>query len=134
MEEQIEIEALWSREKYRVMYFSQRHYDEIRGVLKRGTDLKRVEILIEEAVTLEPTKGSIINAYQHMWGYFKKYALLSERDTYINKMSAFENDEIEGKELMDFILQLAAKYEVNYLLKSTILDETLHKGTSVNGK
>ena len=28
-------------------------------------------MMIEHAITIEPSQGSVINAYDHMWGYFK---------------------------------------------------------------
>ncbi|QTD43228.1 YbgA family protein [Sporosarcina sp. Te-1] len=111
----------WSREKYRVMFHSQKHYNEIREVLKRGTDLERVDQLIEEAGKAEPTKGSICNAYQHMWGYFKKYASEEEREVYISMLDAFIDDKVGSEELLAYLNQLAVKYEVEYLLQSTIL-------------
>ncbi|MBB4824939.1 uncharacterized protein YbgA (DUF1722 family) [Sporosarcina luteola] len=111
----------WSREKYRVMFHSQKHYNEIREVLKRGTELERVDQLIEEAVALQPTQGSICNAYQHMWGYFKKYATEEEKAAYVSKLNGFTQNKLDSEELLAYLRQLAVRYRVEYLLKSTIL-------------
>lgn len=119
---QREVEVLWSQEKYRVMYFSQQHYNEIRKVMKSGAEIHRVKELIEEAISLKPTTGSILNAYQHMWGYFKKYASLEEKQASASKSAAFSNGQLEPSELLVFIRELALKYEVDYLLQSTILE------------
>ncbi|MDW0114880.1 YbgA family protein [Sporosarcina saromensis] len=116
-----EIDKLWSREKYKVMFYSQKHYNEIRSVLKSGVDVERVKTLIDEAFTLRPSIGSVLNAYQHMWGYFKKYASAQERQTYVLKANAFSTGEVEARELLMLIRELALKYEVDYLLQSTIL-------------
>ncbi|MHC8515548.1 YbgA family protein [Sporosarcina sp. ITBMC105] len=116
-----EIDKLWSREKYKVMFYSQKHYNEIRSVLKSGVDVERVKTLIEEAFTLRPSIGSVLNAYQHMWGYFKKYASAQERQAYVLKANAFSTGEGEARELLMLIRELALKYEVDYLLQSTIL-------------
>ncbi|GKV56539.1 hypothetical protein NCCP2222_24860 [Sporosarcina sp. NCCP-2222] len=113
----------WSREKYRVMFHSQKHYNEIREVLKQGTDMARVDQLIEEAGKINPTKGSVCNAYQHMWGYFKKYATEEEKEAYRSKLDAFMDDQLGSEELLSFLRQLALRYKVEYLLKSTILVE-----------
>jgi len=111
----------WSREKYRVMFHSQKHYNEIREVLKQGTDMARVDQLIEEAGKINPTKGSVCNAYQHMWGYFKKYATEEEKEAYRSKLDAFMDDKLGSDDLLAYLKQLAVKYEVEYLLQSTIL-------------
>ncbi|MEZ7172257.1 YbgA family protein [Sporosarcina sp. OR05] len=116
-----EIDKLWSLEKYKVMFYSQKHYNEIRSVLKSGVDVERVKTLIDDAFTLRPSIGSVLNAYQHMWGYFKKYASAQERQTYVLKANAFSTGEVEVRELLMLIRELALKYEVDYLLQSTIL-------------
>ena len=41
-------------------------------MLKGDPSLKEVQNEIANALAITPTKGSIINAYDHMWGYFKK--------------------------------------------------------------
>ncbi|MCG3088441.1 YbgA family protein [Sporosarcina cyprini] len=114
-------QQLWSREKYRVMFHSQKHYNEIREVLKQGKDIERVDQLIEEAGKIEPTKGSVSNAYQHMWGYFKKNATEEEREAYRSKLDAFMDDKLGSDDLLAYLKRLAVKYGVEYLLKSTIL-------------
>ena len=123
MNELTKMQQRWSQEKYRVMFHSQKHYNEIREVLKKGTDIERVDQLIEEAGKIEPTKGSVCNAYQHMWGYFKKYATEEEREAYLSKLDAFMDDNLGSEELLSFLRQLALRYKVEYLLKSTILVE-----------
>ncbi len=65
------MEQLWAHEKYRVMFHSQKHYNEIREVLKGAVSYETVEGLIMEATKVSPTKGSMMNAIDHMWGYFR---------------------------------------------------------------
>lgn len=121
MNKRKEIDKLWSREKYKVMFYSQKHYNEIRSVLKSGVDVERVKTLIDEAFTRRPSIGSVLNAYQHIWSYFKKYASAQERQAFILKANAFSTGEVEARELLMFIRVLALKYEVGYLLQSTLL-------------
>lgn len=121
MNKRKEIDKLWSREKYKVMFYSQKHYNEIRSVLKDGIDVERVKTLIEEAFALSPSTGSMVNAYQHMWGYFRKHASLEEKQASASMLAAFRNGQVEARELLLFIRELALKYEVEYLLQSTIL-------------
>ncbi|WP_341667296.1 YbgA family protein [Virgibacillus halodenitrificans] len=115
------IEKLWAQEKYRVMFHSQRYYNLIREMLKKDSSLEEIERLIDEAIHVQPTKGSVINTYQHMWGYFKKYATKEEKIAFQEKLEQFQNDELDKQELVMCIRLLAEKYQVNYLLNSTLL-------------
>lgn len=123
MTDKRDAEVLWSREKYRVMAHSQQHYNEIREVLKESPESSRIRELIAEAAAMQPTKGSIINAYQHMWGYFKKRASEKEKVRYSLLLDSFREGYSDEAQLFAYIWQLAVKYEVDYLLKSTILSE-----------
>ncbi|MHC0553073.1 hypothetical protein [Salinicoccus sp. CNSTN-B1] len=56
MEERREVELLWAREKYRVMYHSQQHYDRLREALKSDAGITEVRGLIEDAVAVPRPK------------------------------------------------------------------------------
>ena len=71
MKERGKIEKLWREEKYRVLFHDQNSYHSIRTLLKSPTTLDEVEEHIANALTITLTKGSVINAFEHMWGYFK---------------------------------------------------------------
>lgn len=122
MNERRMMEELWSREKYRVMYHSQAHYDCIRQTLKGQPDLKEIEMLISEAVKIPATPGSVRNAVQHMWGYFKKQADEEEKEEYRRLMDGFSSGSTREEDLLLFLRRLAEKYDVEYLLNSTILE------------
>ncbi|AIF44386.1 YbgA family protein [Virgibacillus sp. SK37] len=115
-------EKLWSQEKYRVMFHSQRYYNHIREALKQDSSLEEIKRLIDEAIHVQPTKGSVINTYQHMWGYFKKYATREEKIAFQEKLEQFQNEVSDKQELVMFIRLLAEKYQVDYLLNSTLLN------------
>ena len=121
MNQRFEMEKLWRHEKYLVMYHSQNHYNQIREILKTDCDLKDIKRLIEEAKRTKPTKGSIINTYQHMWGYFKKYATDEEKALYQQKQQDFSENQLSEEALLEFIRSLAEKYNVKYLLNSSLL-------------
>lgn len=123
MTQRSEMEKLWRHEKYLVMYHSQNHYNQIREALKTDCDLNKLESLIEDAKKVTPTKGSIINAYQHMWGYFKKMATDEEKAAYHQSQQVFSDNEWSEETLLDFIRSLAMKYDVKYLLNSSVLDQ-----------
>ncbi|WP_213421473.1 YbgA family protein [Bhargavaea massiliensis] len=122
MNKRRQMEDLWSREKYRVMYHSQVHYGRIRETLKGNPTFADIESLIGEAVRTPPTPGSVRNAVQHMWGYFKKQADESERQEYRILLERFSSGSAREEELLSFIRRLAEKYRAGYLLGSTILE------------
>ena len=116
-----EIEKKWAREKYKVMMHSQKHYNLIREVLKKNVNMEELTNLIEESYEVKPTKGSVENTYNHIWGYFKKICTEEEREASKQMKAGFMNDEISRDELLKFISHLADKYKVEYLQNSSIL-------------
>ena len=106
----------YGEEKYNVLYHSQQHYNYIRELLKQSPTLNEVQLTINEALQTTPSNGSIINAYDHMWGYFKHKANEIENKSAQLKAD-FKQDNVQSKELLIFIKYLADKYEVSYLQK-----------------
>lgn len=122
MKERGYIEKLWREEKYNVLYHSQQHYNYIRELLKQSPTLNEVQLTINEALQTTPSNGSIINAYDHMWGYFKHKANEIEKNKSAQLKADFKQDNVQSKELLIFIKYLADKYKVSYLQKSTLLN------------
>lgn len=118
MASRFELEKLWREEKYKVMYFSQRHYNLIRELLKDDPSMKELESYIQEAYSLMPTKGSKTNAYEHMWGYFKNRATADEKEKFFTLLEHAEDEQL----IRIYLFNLAKKYEVKYLIDSTILN------------
>ncbi len=112
-------EKLWREEKYRVMFHSQKHYNQLRQAMRDLLPHEQIEQLIEEALQQTPTNGSMRNACQHMWGYFRKVATIEEKQQYEQLL-------ITGKitALLYFLQQLAIQYNITYLRESTILNIT----------
>ncbi|KTT81069.1 YbgA family protein [Mammaliicoccus sciuri] len=121
MRKRSDIEKLWRNEKYNVMMHSQKSYLNIRESLKRDITYDDLQSKIDDAKDIVPTKGSIINTYDHMWGYFKKIATEEERNQYLKYKSQYQENEIQYQCLITFIYKLAVKYNQKYLLESTIL-------------
>lgn len=121
MRKRSDIEKLWRNEKYNVMMHSQKSYLNIRESLKRDITYDDLQSKIDDAKDIVPTKGSIINTYDHMWGYFKKIATEEECNQYLKYKSQYQENEIQYQCLITFIYKLAVKYNQKYLLESTIL-------------
>ena len=109
-------EKLWREEKYRVMFHSQKHYDQLRQAMRDLLPHEQIEQLIQDGLQHPPSEGSMRNACQHMWGYFRKVAMSEEKQRYEQLLQA---GDIET--LLCFLQQLATQYNVTYLQNSTIL-------------
>ena len=83
------------------MYHSQQHYNYIRELLKQSPTLNEVQLTINEALQTTPSNGSIINAYDHMWGYFKHKANEIENKSAQLKAD-FKQDNVQSKRIADF--------------------------------
>lgn len=71
MKERGHIEQLWREEKYHVLLHSQQSYQMIRNALKTDLSLHQVQQMIDDALLIEPSIGSVCNAFDRMWGYLK---------------------------------------------------------------
>ncbi|QIH77186.1 DUF1722 domain-containing protein [Macrococcoides canis] len=113
------VELLWKEEKYKVMYYSQKKYLLIRQKLNNGLDEPKVlEDIIAVTYNMQPSEGSMRNSFEHMWGYFKKIAGEEEKAHFFNLLSdVTHNDRL----IRDYLLLLATRYNVSYLLQSSIL-------------
>ena len=114
--EQKMTEILWREEKYHVMFYSQKHYNQIRQAMREQQPYAVIAQLVSQALNETPTIGSMQNACQHMWGYFKKLASTNEKELYRKLL-----DERNFEQLLNFLRQLAKTYNVTYLLESRIL-------------
>ena len=123
MKERGKIEKLWREEKYRVLLHDQNAYNIIRALLKESPSLEEVQFQINEAINHSPTTGSIINAYEHMWGYFKNIATENEKHKALMLKDDFMNHQIELDTLLSYLSQLANKYDIKYLQESTVLNK-----------
>lgn len=80
MKERGYIEQLWREEKYHVLLHSQQSYQMIRNALKTDLSLHQVQQMIDVALLIEPSIGSVCNAFDHMWGYLKKNVRMKKKD------------------------------------------------------
>ncbi|WP_147075884.1 DUF1722 domain-containing protein, partial [Staphylococcus xylosus] len=98
-------------------------YKAIREKLKYSTTIEEIETLINEAINTTPSKGSIVNAYDHMWGYFKRKCSSSERNLHNYLKEAFKKEEIDETYLLQFLKSMANYYDMSYIKTSTIIQK-----------
>ncbi len=115
------IEKLWREEKYRVLLHSQSHYNAIRERLKHKPSYNEINLMVKEAIQIAPSQGSVMNAYDHMWGYFKKLATEEEKETATKLKHQFKHQDIPIEDLLSFLRSLAYQYDVQYLKDSSVL-------------
>ncbi|MEL5723090.1 DUF1722 domain-containing protein [Lactiplantibacillus pentosus] len=86
-----EWQRVWAWQKYWVMARSQQHYNALR-TLARGNQWSaqkaaRFEQLLLEVEKIPPTTATLTNAYQHVWGYFKRDSTEAEKQRYLDLLA-----------------------------------------------
>ena len=99
----------WAAEKYLVMAHSQAHYNALR-LLFKGNQWMQEKALEFERLLKE--------AYQHIWGYFKKKATSPEKDRYKELDQSLET---RSADMHQFLRVLTQKYQPAYLVQSRIM-------------
>ena len=114
------LEKEWSKYKYSVLEASPAHYQEIRNLLKDKNNFPALQFytIIEDAFECEKSQGHIVNALQHVWGYFKNIADDKEKSRFYRLIADVMQDEISPLRAKSFLLKLAEKYNQEYLLNS----------------
>ncbi|ALV21873.1 UV DNA damage repair endonuclease UvsE [Carnobacterium antarcticum] len=114
------LEKEWARYKYNILEHDPNRYQEIRSLLKGKEGYPVIEFyaLIDQALTIEPSQGTQINAASHVWGYFKDEATENEKKKYASYIGSFKKGTYSIKAIKSLLLKMAAKYENTYLLNS----------------
>lgn len=115
-------QTLWARNKYLVLSHSSKIYLEIRQYLKSDSvEAVHVQDLIDQAIALPENRGQVCNAFQHVWGYFKKKVSTSEKEDFMHLLLRYQSGQAEQKDLVRAVRDLLVKYPNPYLQKSTLL-------------
>lgn len=117
-------QELWAQNKYLVLSKSQKIYLRIREYLKtEAPELAVLEAYIDQAQAMPEDRGQVINAYQHVWGYFKKLATDQEKVDFMNLLSAYREGQVEQDQLAEAARRLLASYPNDYLGQSKLLEQ-----------
>lgn len=116
------IQQGWATWKYFVMSRSQQQYNDIRQLFSSNqwSDEKESSFyfILAESQQTTPSLGSLRNAYQHVWGYFKKAATSEEKEAFQTNLAALT---MLNDPLKPFLRELTIKYDIPYLLASKLL-------------
>ena len=121
-------QQLWARNKYLVLSHSSNIYNEIRQYLKNEqVELSHVQELIDRACQIPEHRGQVCNAFQHIWGYFKKKATDVERKDYMLLLDRYRFGQASKEDLIAKTRDLLDRYPNRYLQHSTLLKGDAHE-------
>ena len=121
-------QQLWARNKYLVLSHSSNIYNEIRQYLKNEeVELSHVKKLIDRACQIPEHRGQVCNAFQHIWGYFKKKATDVERRDYMLLLDRYRFGQASKQDLIAKTRDLLDRYPNTYLQHSTLLKGDSHE-------
>ena len=121
-------QQLWARNKYLVLSHSSNIYNEIRQHLKQEVvEVSHVQELIDRACQIPEHRGQVYNAFQHIWGYFKKKATDAERKDYMLLLDRYRFGQASKKDVIAKTRDLLDRYPNTYLQHSTLLKGDVHE-------
>ena len=121
-------QQLWARNKYLVLSHSSNIYNEIRQYLKNEqVELSLVQEMIDRACQIPEHRGQVCNAFQHIWGYFKKKATDVERKDYMLLLDRYRFGQASKEDLINKTRDLLERYPNAYLQDSTLLKGDSHE-------
>ena len=124
-------QQLWARNKYLVLSHSNNIYNEIRQYLKNEeVEVSQVQEMINRACQIPEHRGQVCNAFQHIWGYFKKKATDAERKEYMILLDRYRFGQASKKDLIAKTRDLLERYPNAYLQHSTLLKGDCHETLS----
>ena len=121
-------QQLWARNKYLVLSHSSNIYNEIRQYLKQEVvEVSQVQEMIDRACQIPEHRGQVCNAFQHIWGYFKKKATDAERKDYMLLLDCYRFGQASKEDVIDKTRYLLKRYPNTYLQHSTLLKGDSHE-------
>ena len=128
MDQKHHCQVLWAKNKYLVLSRSSNLYKEIREYLKQDqVEVSHVEDLIQQALALPENRGQVSNAFQHIWGYFKKKATDAERKDYMLLLDRYRFGQASKEDVIAKTRNLLELYPNTYLQNSTLLKGDSHE-------
>lgn len=121
-------QQLWARNKYLVLSHSSNIYNEIRQYLKQEVvEVSQVQEMIDRACQIPEHRGQVCNAFQHVWGYFKKKATDAERKDYMILLDCYRFGQASKEDVIAKTRDLLKHYPNTYLQHSTLLKGDSHE-------
>lgn len=115
--QQNDLQKEWARYKYLIMSKDQMLYLKLRSMFKNPVEKQQFYIQISQARALPFSQKDEINAFSHIWGYFKSQATAAEKNNYLTILNDFNVTTAK-----QFLYDLALKYQNQYILASYYFD------------
>jgi UV DNA damage endonuclease len=114
------LEKEWAIYKYFVLSKSAKIYDEIRQLLKEKDQNISIQFyeMIEQAILKNEDIGAEVNAAEHIWGYFKNEATITEKKRYQKLINEYRNKNNNINIVKNHLLKLANRTSNQYLINS----------------
>lgn len=129
------LENEWSFYKYAVLERNPVIYQEIRQLLKNKNQYPVIAFyqLIDSALQSKLVLGHVINACEHVYGYFKKIASEGEKNEFNQLILKVIQDISTLGLIKKFLYDLSVKYEQKYLMNSYYFfeDENIINGGKI---
>ena len=121
-------QQLWARNKYLVLSHSSNIYNEIRQYLKNEeVEVSHVQEMIDRVCQIPEHRGQVCNAFQHIWGYFKKKATDAERKDFMLLLDRYCFGQVSKEDVIVKTRDLLDRYPNTYLQHSTLLKGDSHE-------
>ena len=121
-------QQLWAKNKYLVLSHSSNIYNEIRQYLKNEeVEVSHVQEMIDRVCQIPEHRGQVCNAFQHIWGYFKKKAVDAERQDYMLLLDRYRFGQASKEDLIAKTRDLLELYPNTYLQNSILLKGNSHE-------
>jgi UV DNA damage endonuclease len=114
------LEAEWAKYKYLILAKNPNGYKQIRQLLKDKSSYPAAEffLIVDASLKMPENTGYEVNAAQHVFGYFKKFASPEEKKSILGLIEQYKNGSTPLPGLKRALYGLAVKYDVGYLLES----------------
>ena len=89
--------------------------------------MSQVQEMIDRACHIPEHRGQVCNAFQHIWGYFKKKGTDAERKDYMLLLDRYRFGQASKKDLIAKTRNLLERYPNAYLQQSTLLKGDSHE-------
>ena len=121
-------QQLWAENKYLVLSHSSNIYKDIRQYLKQEVvEVSQVQEMIDRVCQIPEHRGQVCNAFQHIWGYFKKKATETERKDYMFLLERYHSGQASKEDVITKTRDLLDRYPNTYLQHSTLLKGDCHE-------
>ena len=121
-------QQIWAENKYLVLSHSSNIYKDIRQYLKQEVvELSQVQEMIDRACQIPEHRGQVCNAFQHIWGYFKKKATDAECKDYMLLLDRYRFSQASKEDVIVKTRDLLELYPNTYLQHSTLLKGDCHE-------